>query len=1116
MNTNLTSVGDEPKKYKAFLSYSHAADEDLAADVQSALHRFAKPWTQTRAIRTFRDTTNLAVAPSLWGSIVKALDDSEFFILMASPEAARSPWVEREVAYWLHSRASENLAQNFMIVLTDGSLVWNTDLEKPDFDWNQTNSLPPSLKDVFHQEPRYVDLSWAKASHDRSLRNLKFRGAIADLATPLHGRDKDELDGEDVRQHNKTTHFRKLAFSSVIVLLVISAGMTVYAMIQSSRAGQQQRRAEANAIIAQQRQKEAEENLKEARRQTQIAEDRKKEAERQQEIATRNASLAEERLKETEAANRKQRIAKKETEDTKKEASRTALLESGREQLTNHNPFQAAAYVSRAYTLSPPNEENKEPGNLSTLRFLMGLAMRSVDSLRYGKTFHDDVVSAKFSPNGNAIAIACADNTRNTNNAARVLDVNTGADAIAPVVHTWDVNTAEFSPDGNWLVTSSDDDSAQVLDLRTGVRTPFKHRVAVKSARFSPDSKQIATVDRLGRAAIWDIRRSEAPILVVETKKILTSLKRKELPSSEDEEHVKSVEFSPDIKQIVIVDYDGGVTVCDFKTQKVVASLRPQRKVKEVNEDNEVKEINSAKFSPDGRLLVTASADKTAKVLDLETGKLIHTLPHQNAVISAEFSPDSKRIVTITSDARANIWEVETEKLATSLQHQDAINSAKFSPNGEHLVTASDDKTAIVWEVATGKVFDLMQHSGFVKSAEFSPDGKQIVTISHDKTVMLWDVETEVIASVSHDGNVVSAKFSNGAGKQMVTASWDKTAKVWDMATGVITPLEHDAVVRSAEFSHEGSRIVTCSGNVAKIWKWETKTIIYSMPLHGPCWMAEFSPDDKQIVISSDEGAKVLDLGTGRIISIGHELGVNTARFSPDGHKIVTASKNRTAKVWDVKVIWDENWNGKTVWELKPEAAIATVPHKDWVISAEFSPDGKWIVTAGKDGTAKICNVETNKVTATIQHDGPVISAEFSPDGKWIVTASNDGAAKIWDVAAEKLAPDLPHHGRVRSAKFSPDSQQIVTASADRTAKVWDVKTGKLLASIQHEQTVRTAEFSPDGEQIVTASFDKTAKVWSFPRESRTRKEIEGIVERKVPFSLEKGGLVPRQNLFAR
>ena len=107
-------------KYKAFISYSHAADGRLAPTLQSALHRFAKPWNRLRAMRVFRDQTGLGVTPALWGSIQTALEDSEYFLLLASPRAAQSAWVDREVEFWLETRSSSQL----LIVLTDGELQW--------------------------------------------------------------------------------------------------------------------------------------------------------------------------------------------------------------------------------------------------------------------------------------------------------------------------------------------------------------------------------------------------------------------------------------------------------------------------------------------------------------------------------------------------------------------------------------------------------------------------------------------------------------------------------------------------------------------------------------------------------------------------------------------------------------------------------------------------------------------------------------------------------------------------------------------------------------------------------------------------------------------------------
>src|ERR1017187_581091 len=107
--------------YNAFISYSHNTDNTLAAALQSALHRFARPWYKLRALHIFRDQTNLAVNPALWSSIREALDQSSFFILLASPEAAASPWVAKEAEYWI----GRNGPSHILLVLTGGTLTWD-------------------------------------------------------------------------------------------------------------------------------------------------------------------------------------------------------------------------------------------------------------------------------------------------------------------------------------------------------------------------------------------------------------------------------------------------------------------------------------------------------------------------------------------------------------------------------------------------------------------------------------------------------------------------------------------------------------------------------------------------------------------------------------------------------------------------------------------------------------------------------------------------------------------------------------------------------------------------------------------------------------------------------
>ncbi|MFP3869157.1 MAG: toll/interleukin-1 receptor domain-containing protein [Desulfobacteraceae bacterium] len=148
--------------YRAFISYSHAADGKLATALQSALHRFAKPYYRRRAIDVFRDQTSLSITPALWPAIEKALSESEYFILMASPEAAASHWVKQEVDYWLKYKTADRI----LIVLTEGEIVW--DNAAGDFDWGRPTALPENLKKAFAQEPLYLDLRWAKQEEDLS------------------------------------------------------------------------------------------------------------------------------------------------------------------------------------------------------------------------------------------------------------------------------------------------------------------------------------------------------------------------------------------------------------------------------------------------------------------------------------------------------------------------------------------------------------------------------------------------------------------------------------------------------------------------------------------------------------------------------------------------------------------------------------------------------------------------------------------------------------------------------------------------------------------------------------------------------------------------------------
>ena len=215
-------------RYDAFVSYSHAQDKPLASALQAAVQRLGKPWYRRRALRVFRDDTSLNATPHLWPSIVTALQQSRFLILMASPEAAASTWVGQEIEWWLAHKGVDTL----LIGLTGGDLVW--DMAEGDFAGSEASPLPPALKARFVDEPRWTDLRRYRT--DASPKDDSFLALAADFASTIRGIPKDDLLSQEVRQHRRALRLAGASVGVFFVLLCLAAWQWWEAETQRSRA----------------------------------------------------------------------------------------------------------------------------------------------------------------------------------------------------------------------------------------------------------------------------------------------------------------------------------------------------------------------------------------------------------------------------------------------------------------------------------------------------------------------------------------------------------------------------------------------------------------------------------------------------------------------------------------------------------------------------------------------------------------------------------------------------------------------------------------------------------------------------------------------------------------
>jgi WD40 repeat protein len=533
--------------------------------------------------------------------------------------------------------------------------------------------------------------------------------------------------------------------------------------------------------------------------------------------------------------------------------------------------------------------------------------------------------------------------------------------------------------------------------------------------------------------------------------------------------------------------------------------------------------LNAAAFSPDGKRVLTASSDGTARVWSADgKGEPVVLKGHEGPILSAAWSPDGERVLTTSEDRTARVWSADGKGEPAVLKGAEGdVVFGAWSPDSKRVVTVANDMTARIYAAdGSGEAIKLGDHTKPSKPltcAMFLPDGLRVVTASSDGTAWVWsaDGKGQPVVLKEHKAAVLFVTTSPD-GKRIVTASRDGTARVWSAdGKGTKVMLKgHEGEVLHAAVSPDGTRVATASGDrTARIWKIDGTGEPVVLRGHTSAVTHVAFQREGQFVAtaSSDHTVRIwsVDGGGARLVLQGHSAPLRSVVWSPDGALLLTAAADRTAKVWSAESLrslpreqrdagffhaasisadgalvvaaYDDNKARLRRVDGAGEPVVFE-GHTEWVASALLSPTGDRVVTASFDKTARVWSADGKGEPVVLQgHEAAVRFAAFSPDGKLVVTVSDDKTARVFRADGSGEPAVLKgHEDWLTSAAVSPDGSRVVTTSLDHTVRVFRADgSGESIELKGHGGAVSAAAWSRDGKRIVTASEDGSARIWN-------------------------------------